>query len=132
MNGPTKNLCDAREGIEDGRTKFNRRVSGGERLQKSEHVFGRLLEVGFTGQGREGDFFREEINFENVPFMHRVREIAAVAAIVFEGWANVPSNFTVLTKSGARIGGNVGNNFGAEWGKRSAIVVEVAEERGMG
>lgn len=64
--------------------------------------------------------------------MHRVREIAAVAAIVFEGWANVPSNFTVLTKSGARIGGNVGNNFGAEWGKRSAIVVEVAKERGMG
>ena len=63
-----------------------------------EHVFGRLLEVSGTGENGKGNFFWEEIDLEDITFLHCVLKVAAIAAVVFRGGTNVPADFAVLTK----------------------------------
>ena len=57
--------------------------------------------------------------------MHGVLEVAAKTAVVFEGWANVPTDFAVLAKWGATLGVDMSNNASAKWGNGGSIEVKV-------
>lgn len=104
----------------------------GVSCEQMQHVFGGLFEVIFGREVREGDFFGEEINFENVTFSHGVREVAFVAAIMFGRWSNIPSNFAMFTEGGARFSSDMGHNASARGSKGDAIEVVIAEKGGMG
>ena len=97
-----------------------------------KRVFSRLVETIFLSDLGERDLLGEEIDSENVMDTHRVREIASAATTVFEGRSNAPTNFTMLTKSSARIGSDVRNNLGAERSHWTAIEITMATKRGMG
>jgi hypothetical protein len=43
----------------------------------------------------------QEGESKNITFGHGVGEIAFVASIMFGGWADIPAEFAVFTKSGA-------------------------------
>jgi hypothetical protein len=51
---------------------------------------------------------------------------------MFRRGTDVPTNFAVLTKGGARFGGNVGHNFGTQRGDGDSIEIVISEEGGMG
>ena len=89
------------------------------------------MEVGFSGDGREGEFFGEEIHFQNVTFVHGVWKVATIASIMFGRGTNIPADLAVLTEGGARIGSNMGDNFGAKGGNGGAVVVKMTKKRGM-
>jgi hypothetical protein len=91
-----------------------------------------LLQVGGSGEDREGYLFGEEIDLEYITFLHGVRKVTTVAAIVFERGTNVPANLAMLTKGGSCGSWSMSHNFGAGGGQRGAIVVEVAKHGGMG
>ena len=67
-------------------------------LEKMKHIFSSLLQVCGVGEGGKRSFFWEKVHFEHIAFLHRVWEVAAIAAIVFERGTNVPTNFAVLSK----------------------------------
>lgn len=101
-------------------------------LEKVKHVFGSLLKVGIAGECGKGDFFREKINLEDIAFGHGVGEVTFPTPVVFERRTDIPTNLSVCAVWRARVGGSMGNYFGAGRGKWSSIEVEVAEEGGMG
>ena len=96
-----------------------------------EHILGGLLQVVVAGKGGESKLLGEKIDLEDVPLMESVGEIAFVATIVFQGRTNIPTNFPMCTERGASIGGSVGNDLSTQGGKRSAIEVELTEQRCM-
>ena len=100
-------------------------------MQQVKHIFGGLLQVVSARKGRESNLFGENIDFEDVPLMEGVREIALVATIVLQGRTNVPTNLAMFAERGTRIGGNVGNDLSAQGGKRSTIEIELTKQRSM-
>jgi hypothetical protein len=81
-------------------------------LEEVKHVFSSLLQVGGIGEGGKWSFFREEINLEYISFLHGVWKVAAIAAIMFQRGADVPSHFSVLTERSSGFGSHMGDNFG--------------------
>lgn len=125
------NLCI---GIEDGRTKRKRskkRRNNWIWLEKVKHVFSRLLEVSFLGEAREGNFFGEKIDRENVSLGIGVGKITLPATVVRKGRANVPANLAVLAKGSAIVVGNMGNDAGTTRSKGGPIEIEVTKKRGV-
>ena len=55
-----------------------------------------------------------------------------MAAVVFKGRTDVPSDFAVFAKRWSRIRGRVGDDSGSGRGERGAVEVEVTEEGGVG
>ena len=55
-----------------------------------------------------------------------------VAAIMFEGWSDVPSGSTMWGPRTAFVSCFVGDDFGARWRKRGAVVVKVAKKLSVG
>ena len=96
--------------------------------KEMEHVFGGLLEVSFSGESGEGNFFGEKVDFQDITFVECVFKITFPAAVMFEGWTNVPTNFAVLPEGSACIGGDMGDNPGAWWGEWSAVEIKVPKE----
>ncbi len=121
------------KGIENWRTKSEIESRRGRRrsLEKMKHVFGSLLEIILGGEGRKGNFFREEINSEYVTFRHGIGKVALVAPIVFKRGPNVPANLAVLTECGTRSSTDVGDNSGAKRSNGCSIEIVVAEEGSM-
>ena len=66
-----------------------------------KHIFCGLFEIRIARESGEGDALWEEINFEDIALVHGVLEVAAKTAVVFKGWADVPTNFAVLAEWGA-------------------------------
>jgi hypothetical protein len=93
-----------------------------------EHVFGGLLEISFAGESGERNFFGEKVDFQDITFVECVFKITFPAAVMFEGWTNVPTNFAVLPEGSACIGGDMGDNPGAWWGEWSAVEIKVPKE----
>ena len=101
-------------------------------LQQMKHIFGGLFEIRIARESGEGDALREEINFEDITLVHGVFEVTAKTAVVFEGWADVPTNFAVLAEWGATLGVDMSNNASAEWSNGGSIEVKISEQRSMG
>ena len=101
-------------------------------MEKTEHVFGGLTEIGLTREGGKGDCLWEKIHLEDVSLGESVREKTFVAPVMLEGRSNVPTDLTVCTERSPGVGREVGNDFGASRGKRSAVEVKIAEKGGMG
>ena len=85
-------------------------------LEEMKHVFSGLLQVGGIREGWKRNFFRKEIDLEHVTFMHGVRKVAAVAAVVFWRGTNVPANFAMLAKRGSIFSSNMCYNFSPRGG----------------
>ncbi len=87
LDGTSENISDFGVGVEDGgseserigRGRVVRKVTG----QQVEHVFSGLFEVDVAGHRGEDNFFGEEIDLENITFMHGVGEVAFPASVVF-------------------------------------------------
>ena len=101
-------------------------------MKKSKHVGSSLLQVGFSGERGKRSLLGKKIDFKDVSFGHGGGKVAAVTAVVLGRGSDVPANLAVFAKSGASVGRDVGNNFGAKWGKRGAIVVKITKEGGVG
>jgi hypothetical protein len=97
-----------------------------------KHIFSSLLEIIFGSELGERNFFREEIDSENVTFGHSIREVALVAPIVFRRGTNIPTNLAVLAKGSTRVSTSVSDDFGAKGSNGSAIEIVVAKEGSMG
>ena len=89
------------------------------------------MEISLGSEFGKGDFFREEVNSENITFFHRIGKVTLVASIVFWRWANVPTNLAVLTKGGTGLGSHMCNYFGARRCDGYSIEIVVAKEGGV-
>lgn len=130
-DGTSEDVGNLGVSIENGWTKREGSKKGRSNwiwLKKVEHVFGRLLKVSFLGEAWEGNFFREEINGENVSFGIGVWEITLPATVVRKGRANVPANLTVLAKGSAIVVRNMGNDASTTRSKGGPIEIEMAKE----
>ena len=85
MGGTTKEGSNFSKGIEDGglKRKGGSCVGRNRGPKEVQHVFSCLLEISFRSEGGEGNFFKKEIDGENITFHHGVGEIALVTAIMF-------------------------------------------------
>ena len=72
-------------------------------VQQVKHVLGSLAEKIVSGEFRKGNFFGEEIDLEDVSFVHRVLEVTLPATVMFEGGTDIPANLAVFAEGGASI-----------------------------
>ena len=69
-----------------------------------KHVLSSFAEIILAREGGKRSFFREEINFEYIAVVHRVREVALPTTVMFKQGTNVPADFTVFAEGGASVG----------------------------
>ncbi len=92
-----------------------------------KHILCGLLEIVSVVDFGRGNFFREEIDSENVTFFHGIGEVTLVAAIVLKRGSDVPANFAMLAKCSTRFGTDVGHNFGARRSNWRSIEIVVTK-----
>jgi hypothetical protein len=97
-----------------------------------KHIFSRSLEIFFTSESGKRNSVGEEVDFEDVTFVHGVGKVALVAAIMFGRGTNVPSKLAMSAKRSASISRGMSNDFGARRCKWSAVEIEVAEHGSVG
>lgn len=101
-------------------------------MEKTQHVFSGLTEIGLAREGRKWDSLREKINFEDVFFRKGVGEVTFIAPVVLRRWSDVPAYLTMGTEWSSGIGREVGDDFGACGGNGSTVEVEVPKEGSVG
>ncbi len=131
----SENVSDFGVSVEDWGAESEWIVNGrvGRNIvgQQVEHVFCGLFEVGITGDSGKNNLFGEEIDLEDIAFVHGVGEVALPASVVFQRGTNVPTNLAMFAEGRSNFSRGVGDDLGTHGSERSPIEIELAEKRGM-